>query len=254
MLRYQRSISLLSVLFIIAIVGVFHFSTNYLIAINMWLIIGVILISLILTWRQLFLVVLSIILIVGFSLIFITEASIQNQFDLISEHVLLSASLLLIWVITGVVKFMEQRLIDQDAKIKTLEKYQGSTEILSLDEFKSRVHLITRGTDRRKETNMVIEFSLSTVSASEKAMHAYIAETLVRSIRNEFDLVTKLVNKRYLVFLQDTSDIGVEKVTERFFNTIRHHLNEIKLPVSYRYFHAEDYDFEQFAPKEGEGS
>lgn len=112
MLRYQRSISLLSVLFIIAIVGVFHFNTNYLIAINMWLIIGVILISLILTWRQLFLVVLSIILIVGFSLIFITEETIQNQFDLIGEHVLLSASLLLIWVITGVVKFMEQRLID----------------------------------------------------------------------------------------------------------------------------------------------
>jgi hypothetical protein len=85
-------------------------------------------------------------------------------------------------------------------------------------------------------------------------MHAYIAETLLHSIRNEFDLVTKLDNKRYLVFLQDTSDIGVEKVTERFFNTIRHHLNEIKLPVSYRYFHAEDYDFEQFSPKEGEGS
>ena len=147
MLRYQRSISLLSFLFIIAIVGVFHFSTNYLILINTWLIIGVILISLILTWRQLFLVVLSIILIVGFSLIFITEEMIQNQFDLIGEHVLLSTSLLLIWVITGVVKIMEQRLIDQDAKIKTLEKYQGSTEILSLDEFKSRVHLTTRRKD-----------------------------------------------------------------------------------------------------------
>ncbi|GEM02485.1 hypothetical protein SAMN05421839_10545 [Halolactibacillus halophilus] len=254
MIRYQRSISFLSILFIITIVGVFYFSTGYLVAINMWLIIGVILISLILTWRQLFLVVLSIILIVGFSLIFITEASIQNQFDLIWEHILLSASLLLIWVITGVVKFLEQRLIDQEAKIKTLEKYQGSTEILSLDEFKSRVHLITRGTDRRKETNMVVEFSLTAVKTTEKAMHAYIAETLLDSIRNEFDLVTKLDNKHYLVFLQDTSDIGVEKVTERFFNTIRHHLNEIELPVSYCYYHAEDYDFERFAPKEGDES
>lgn len=47
---------------------------------------------------------------------------------------------------------------------------------------------------------------------------------------------------------------GISRSYWRFFNTIRHHLNEIKLPVSYLYFHAEDYDFEQFAPKEDEGS
>lgn len=212
------------------------------------------LISIFLTWRQLFLVVLMIILIVGFSIFFITDQTLGNQYDLIGEHVLLSASLLLVWVMATVLKRMETVLQHQRETIKKLEKYQGATEILSNDEFKSRVKLIAKATDRRGAKNMVIEFSVSTVKTTEKAMHAYIAETILKTIRQEYDLVTKTDQQHYIVFLQDTNEIGVEKVTERLFQTIRHHLNEIKLPVTYKYYEATNYDFDLLAPREGDPS
>lgn len=191
MKNFQKSISLLFILFIVVAIGLFHYSSDTFLALNMWLIIIISLISIFLTWRQLFLVVLTTILIVGFSIFFITNQTLSNQYELIGEHVLLSASLLLVWVMATVLKRMETVLQHQRETIKKLEKYQGSTEILSNDEFRARVKLITKATDRRNAKNMVIEFTISTIKTTEKAMHGYVAETILNTTRNEYDLVTK---------------------------------------------------------------
>lgn len=248
MYKQHRLISLILTFLLMTLVGLFRYSSGYLAQVDLIIIIGVIILSLFLSWRQLFLVALMIILGVGFSLIFLTDQTFSNQFDLIQEHVLLSATILLIWVISAVVKQREKRYFEQALRLKTLEKFQGTTELLTEAEFKSRVHLIQSGTSRRQEHNTVVIVNVHSKTFTKNAMHHYISDVLQHTIREEYDLIMRNHAGHYIIFLQNANKAGVEKVAERFFAAIRPHLNEIDLPVTYTCYGEEDFDFDTLTP------
>lgn len=250
-MRYQRSTSYLIVLFVLVLTGLVYFNRGILFNMNLILVVGITLLSIFLNWRQLFIVVLSTILIVGFGLILITDQSIRGQYYLITEHILLSSSLILVWVIMTMIKFMENKMAEQDELIKSLKKYQGSSKVLEIEEFKSRVNIIMRSTTRRQTSNMLIEFKINTPKLTEKSMRNLLSQAIEQTIREDYDLVTQKTDNQFLVFLQETTEIGVEKVKERLFEKLRHQLNEITIPITCAYLEAKDYDFEKLEPKDG---
>ncbi|GGE32619.1 dGTP triphosphohydrolase [Pullulanibacillus camelliae] len=192
-----------------------------------------------------FIISLSIVLALGFFLLFycfFTRASLAVQMTLMIEHILLTASLILMWLIFALIKRLLKDIEDLRRRVIELEKFDGASALLTQSEFMNRVSLITTGTKRRGETNFYLKFRVHVRENTIDAMHYIFAEALLHSVRHQFDLVTRLSNDHYLVFLQNTNEQGAHTVVDRLFHTLRHQLNLLDIPVTYEMYHEDAID------------
>lgn len=155
-----------------------------------------------------------------------------SQLDFIIQHTLLSASLIIIWLLFSAMKKLQEETDQLKEKVKSLEKYEGSLNLLTNYEFTNRVHVITTGTKRRNEKNYYVLFTVSFDAFTKDSMDYVFSETLLESVRTQFDLVTKL-DDSYIVFLQNTNEEGCSIVVDRIFHLLRNKLNLMNLPISY---------------------
>lgn len=186
-----------------------------------------------------FVLVLTIILVLGFTLLSLSGTMIVTQAILIGEYLLMMGALLLMWLLFAELKRNEKEQKELIIKVKELEKYIGSTNLLTTSEFEYRVRLISTGTQRRNEKNYYIVFKSVDVNKASEALSFLLKQTLLKSIRTDFDLVTKLHDESYLVFLQNTRETGCFKVIERVFQSLRSELNLLELPINYEIFDQE---------------
>lgn len=130
-------------------------------------------------------------------------------------------------------------------RIVELEKYEGSLDLLTNQEFVNRAQIISTGTKRRKEENYYILFKLSTSEILTESMDHVFSQSLLETVRAQFDLITKLSDDSFLVFLQNTNLNGCQIVVNRLFQSLRKSLNQYELPITYLVIREDEiYDLE----------
>lgn len=186
-----------------------------------------------------FIMFLTVIFGVGFLMTISSDTDVRSQIYLIAEYTVLAASLIIMWLLFSEVKKMDTELTALKLKAVKLEKYIGSSNLLTQPEFANRIKLIRTGTQRRGEENYYVLFKLDPLEKTKEAMHFLIVQTLLQTVRSDFDLVTKLTDNSYLVFLQNTKREGCLKVIERVFQSLRTELTVIQIPIQYEIFNQE---------------
>ncbi|SER19115.1 hypothetical protein SAMN04487944_101572 [Gracilibacillus ureilyticus] len=240
--------SILVTCFMIFLICLFQNDTGAYFIIELAILVATAVLAFFLSWRRMFLIVLSIILITGFSLVFLTDSTIYNQYILIMEHIFLSGSVLLIWIIFSYVRKMEDDLEKIQLKVQQLEKYQGSSQLLTLSEFRNRAMIITTGTKRRDEQNYLLILEVLVQGNTYQALHHSVEATLLNTIRDRFDLVAKFDHDKYIIFLQNTDEKGTQIVIDRFIGQMRTQLNLVDLPFAYYVYKSNAFDLEKMAP------
>lgn len=183
-----------------------------------------------------FMLILTIIFSVGFSLVVISDTSLMSQATLIGEYTLLITALIIMWLAFAEIKKNSDELAILRVKAKELEKYIGTSNLLTHSEFTNRIKFILTGTQRRGEENFYLSVKASSSDKTAEAMSFLLMQTLLKTVRSDYDLVTKLADGSYLLFLQNTKEEGCLKVVERILKSLRTELNTIQLPISYEIF------------------
>lgn len=186
-----------------------------------------------------FILILTIIFSVGFSLVVVSDTSIKSQSYLIGEYTLLIAALIIMWLVFAEVKRNSYELAMLRLKAEELEKYIGTSNLLTHSEFTNRIKFIMTGTQRRGEENFYLSVKASSSDKTTEAMNFLLMQTLLKTVRSDYDLVTKLADGSYFLFLQNTKEEGCLKVVERILKSLRTELNAIQLPISYEIFDQE---------------
>lgn len=187
-----------------------------------------------------FIMILTVIFGVGFLMTISSDTDVRSQLYLIAEYTVLAASLIIMWLLFSEVKKMNAELTALRIKADKLKKYIGSSNLLTKSEFANRIKFIRTGTQRRGEENYYVLFTLEPLEKTKEAMHFLLVQTLLKTIRSDFDLVTQLTDTSYLVFLQNTKKEGCLKVIERVFQSLRTELTVIQIPVQYEIFDQEN--------------
>jgi hypothetical protein len=182
----------------------------------------------------------------GFFLLFYaqyTKTTMHDQILFIILHITVTVCMVLIWLTFGLTSRYQAENNALKDKIRTLEKYTGSSNMLTLPEFQSRVKLISTGTQRRKEQNFFVSVSIAPPAGKQETAETLfhvVSEGVLGSIRAEFDLVTHTKPDELLIFLQNTSEDGCGIVITRLMNKLRTQFNLIELPISCEVFKEED--------------
>lgn len=189
-------ISLLLVDFFI----LFHFmSSEYLFIYALIVLISALLMNVLSTAKN-FILILAIILTLGFTLVFLSGTTLISQAILIGEYLLIMGALLLMWLLFAEVKKNDEERKELMKKAKELEKYIGSSNLLTSSEFENRVNFISTGTKRRNEDNYYVVFKPKEVNNATESLSYLLQKIIIKTVRSNFDLVTKLNNHSYLVF------------------------------------------------------
>ena len=243
------SLALLLTLLIGCFIGLFQFTSHGLLYVDWFVILVAIVVMNFMSITKNFILILSVILLFGFFLLFYTyirSSTLDIQIGYIVQQVLLAASLILIWLIFNQIIRVREQLASLKDRVNELEKFEGSSNLLTIAEFSSRVSLITKGTKRRGEENYYILFNVLNSGKTNKSMNYVLSEALLNTVRAQYDLVTDLKNDSFLVFLQNTNEDGCYIVIDRLFKLLRSQLNLIELPLNYEFIKEDEMShFEQ---------
>lgn len=233
-------LSLFISLLLVDLFILFRFATSIYSYIFLLIILVATLLMNVLSTSKNFIMVLIIIFFLGFTLLSVAETTLMSQIILIVEYLLIIGALLIMWLLFSEVKKSDEERRELKIKAKELEKYLGSTNLLTNFEFENRVNLISTGTQRRKEENFYIIFKSENVHSATDSLSFLIEKLLLKTVRSDFDLVTKLNDNSYLVFLQNTNETGCSIVVDRLFQLLRSELNIIKMPLDYKILNQEE--------------
>ncbi|ALV22018.1 hypothetical protein [Carnobacterium antarcticum] len=239
MSKRTSSLSLFLALLLVVFLLIFQFTTKSHLYISFSVLLITALIMNFLSTSKNFILILTIIFSTGFSLAVLSGTSIKSQTYLIGEYILLMAALILMWLVFAEAKRNSEELTSLRKKAEELEKYVGTSNLLTHSEFTNRIKVIMAGTQRRGEENFYISVKTTPLNTTKESMNFLLMQTLLQTVRSDFDLVTKLADGSYLVFLQNTKKEGCLKVVERLYQSLRTELNLIQLPISYEILNQE---------------
>lgn len=228
--KHSPHLSLLTMLLLLSLFAFFQFTEDEYRYISMAILLFSVLAMHVLSSSKNFIWLLVIIFGVGFGLLFITDSSLEVQLFLIKQYSLLIVAVILIWLLFSETKKVDAKIQTVQQHANTLEKYVGSTHLLTYREFVNRVEMISTGTQRRGEENFYLHFQLQGSEITKASFEYLFTETLLRTIRKRFDLATQLENGTYLVFLQHTQREGCTIVMNRFIESLKKQLDIDPLP------------------------
>ena len=158
-----------------------------------------------------------------------------KQWEMITSHLVLTASLLLTWLLTNEIKNLGQEVKELRLRVKQLARYDEVTQLLSLEEFIERGALIETTLKRRNEPGILVHFKMNQTidPAVEKSLHLLFSEQLSKAIRTGYDLVSAPTQQDAVILLQNTGAIGADIVLGRLRESLKTKLNYIELPYSY---------------------
>lgn len=223
-------LSLLTMLLLLSLFAFFQYTEEEYRYISMAILLFSALAMHVLSASKNFIWLLVIIFGVGFGLLFITDSSLEVQLFLIKQYSLLIVAVILMWLLFSETKKVDAKIQAVQQHANDLEKYVGSTHLLTYREFVNRVEIISTGTQRRKEENFYLHFQLYGSGMTKVSFEHMFTETLLMTIRKRFDLVTQLEDKSYLVFLQNTQRDGCAIVMNRFTESLKKQLDIDTLP------------------------
>ncbi|WP_088008527.1 hypothetical protein [Indiicoccus explosivorum] len=183
--------------------------------------------------RYVFLYAMSAILSYGAFLTFyafLTGRQSVSELPYIYSHLLLTAFLLLYWVLLNKIKHIGYEKDELKRQIGLLQKYTGHSELLTANEFIEQAAWIMKAGERKKEQAWFVEISLEHESRRTRdSLMASLERTIKNTIRQKYDLVTSVNDTIYLL-LKDTDEAGAARVVERYHENLRTELNLLEPP------------------------
>ncbi len=184
-----------------------------------------------------FLIFLSTILVYGFCL---TVYSMNHQifdagqYELILAHLLLTASILLNWLIVHELKTLNQKIQEMEVRLNQLEKIDNETKALSFPEFLERGLLIETGMRRRGEKGYLLYFTMTDIVplTVKSSLRQEFIKACLHTVRAGYDLVTSPTDEEILIFLQATDEAGRDIVIHRIEEAMKQNVNCISMPFS----------------------
>lgn len=150
------------------------------------------------------------------------------------EHLLLTGFLLLYWILMNSVKKVSYENSELKQQVQLLQKYNGTTKLLTQREFFDQAQWLMNSSARNQEEVWFVEILLLDRNKRLKLnMQETFEKLALQTIRQKFDLITSNSGTIHLL-LKNTEAAGVQKVLERFSERVRAELNLVELPYTIR--------------------
>lgn len=243
MRSYYLSLSILIVSLLCSVVGLIYFSSGFFSILNLFILTVSLILMSILNNAYKYLYVLTISLLVGFSFLFYAyfqKASSSLQVNLMFQDLLLTVSLILLWLLFNHIRRVYEENIELARQVNELKRFENMPLLLSYSEFLNRANVIMKGVNRRGENSYLIHIEIDASKKVEDALRHVITSSILKTVRADFDLVTLLNKKTPLFFLQNTDEKGTQIVINRLLESLRTKLNTIELPLEYNVIKVED--------------
>lgn len=243
MRSYYLSLSILIVSLLCSVVGLIYFSSGFFSILNLFILTVSLILMSILNNAYTYLYVLTISLLVGFSFLFYAyfqKASSSLQVNLMFQDLLLTVSLILLWLLFNHIRRVYEENIELARQVNELKRFENMPLLLSYSEFLNRANVIMKGVNRRGENSYLIHIEIDASKKVEDALRHVITSSILKTVRADFDLVTLLNKKTPLFFLQNTDEKGTQIVINRLLESLRTKLNTIELPLEYNVIKVED--------------
>jgi len=91
-------------------------------------------------------------------------------------------ALLLMWLLFTEVRKNDKELKEFKIKAKELEKYVGSSNLLTISEFENRVKFISTGTQRRNEENYYVVFKPKEVNNATESLSFLLKKNTLKKL------------------------------------------------------------------------
>jgi hypothetical protein len=235
MKKYLATIVMLYISLIFLISGMAFFVNGNLYVVNLLIVISSVVIMGLLNNIKNFLYILTISLILGFSYLiysFITQSSQPLQIDLIVNHLMLTISLIFLWLFFNQIKKNFEENKQLHTRITELKRFEKTPGLLYFSEFIIRANVILTGIKRRNETSYLIKIAPNVSSEVFDSVSYLLTECTLQAIRADYDLVTKK-DQSLIIFLQNTDQSGCKIVLDRLFSLLRTKINLLNLPFKW---------------------
>ncbi|MEG6570625.1 hypothetical protein [Thermoanaerobacterium thermosaccharolyticum] len=152
--------------------------------------------------------------------------NIQVQINSIVYQIIVVFFSVLIWIESIFLKRIVDKNLEMDQRVKELEKY-NEIGVLTFTEFLNKAELIFTSMKRRNENGQLLIFKINKLDINSKMRTSRTAikilgETILNSIRKQFDIVGYLNESTLLVLLQNTNSEGCKIVIDR----VKKHLSD----------------------------
>ncbi|TDQ36448.1 hypothetical protein [Aureibacillus halotolerans] len=243
MKSFSTTFAILSVLTFLSITMLLTLSDGVL----FWIDLGILAVSIVsmclfsTTKNYLFLLVVS--LTVGFSFTFyafLTDSSPEEQVQYMLQNVWVTVCLILLWLLSSHIRrvFEENKLLQN--KVIELQKVDQFTGLLSPQEFSSQAAILYKGSARRNEACYLMTIVLLQRVYTDRALTNVISDTLLDTLRADYDLITMSGPTTFQVFLQNTTDMGCERVAQRMHDGLRPKINAVQIPIQTTFTKVDD--------------
>ncbi|UFJ41139.1 hypothetical protein LOK74_00830 [Brevibacillus humidisoli] len=125
-----------------------------------------------------------------------------------------------VWLFVYSIKQQREELKQLRRQVAELQKVEPSTGVLTFNEFMEKAKLLFTGVKRRGEQGFCLLIQIvgeqDGKPYKQPVLYEKVVAILLRTVRQDYDLVGKLACDRLVVFLTNTNRKGVESVLERF--------------------------------------
>ncbi|SIS90641.1 GGDEF domain-containing protein [Salimicrobium salexigens] len=167
-----------------------------------------------------FIILISEVIVTGFLLTYDAyQAKLTSidQLPLVFNHLMFAAIVTVLWIIFFLLKRDSKRLFQMKDKLSRLQRFEEQTNVFTKNEFMEKAKVIWAGLKRRDERGLIIFVSINpSIQHTENAITKTIGNTLITTVRGDFDLVGRYDSNTFIVLLQNTNEKGKEIVLNRF--------------------------------------
>lgn len=172
---------------------------------------------------------------------FIHINSSETQLLYMYSHLLFTSFLLVFWILVNFLKNIGYENRDLKRQVQLLQKYNGTTQILTVTEFKEQAQWLLKSSERNKEEAWLLRIKVNHTNQRIKDnLQEMLEKASLQTIRQKFDLVTSETGLLYFL-LKNTHEDGVERVIERYWEKCQEELNFINPPFTVEKEHVVNY-------------
>lgn len=225
MTRFSNQILVFSGLLISALLGVLFIEnpSYYIGMLVMMLVIGII--SMLVRTMYAYALLITVVLMIAFynvGVSWIWQWDTDQQAINILTQAIITFGAIISWMSGYAIQKNAQLLQGLRKEITLLKKYEEFEGILTFNEFLEQAEILFTGMIRRKEKGYFLHFAIIEEEEYKlRVVRDKISEALIDSIRTKFDLIGLLTSRSLLLYLNNTSDKGVEIVLERIEEKFR---------------------------------
>ncbi|KGP74680.1 diguanylate cyclase domain-containing protein [Pontibacillus yanchengensis] len=176
-----------------------------------------------------FIILIIEILAVGFYLTYeayqIRLTSIE-QLPIVLDHVSFVASVTLMWIIFFILKRDRRNYSQMKNELSKLQRFETQSNVFTKNEFIEKTKVVWTGLKRRNERGYLLFISIN--GDTKRARNALIktfGNTLLKSVRGNYDLVGRYDKNTFVVLLQNTNEYGKSIVLKRFEELLSKEIN-----------------------------